>query len=80
MFIIAGILIFLIYRRTSRKSQSDFTEDEDGEMMDDTPTEPVEIPESTLGPEKVIVHGVTDQVGDEIEIFIPDNGDRKNGF
>ena len=48
--------------------------------MDDTPTEPVEIPESTLGPEKVIVHGVTDQVGDEIEIFIPDNGDRKNGF
>ncbi len=80
VFIIAGILIFLIYRRTSRKSQSDFTEDEDEEMMDDTPTEPVEIPESTLGPEKVIVHGVTDQVGDEIEIFIPDNGDRKNGF
>ena len=80
VFIIAWVLITLIYRRTSRTSQSEETDEGIEETGDDTPSEPVEIPESTLGPERVVIHNTADQIGDDIEIFIPDNGDRKNGF
>lgn len=80
VFLIAGVLIVLIYRKTNRASQDDEGEDEEEGTEKAVQAEPVEAPESSSGPEKVVIHNTSDQTGDDIEIFIPDNGDRKNGF
>lgn len=80
VFMIAGVLIVLMYRKTNRTPQEGDGEDEEEAPEGTAQAEPVGIPESPSGPEKVVIHGTSDQTGDDIEIFIPDNGDRKSGF
>lgn len=80
VFLIAGALIVLIYRKTNRTPQDEDGEDEEETSEGPAQAEPVGIPETSSGPEKVVIHSTSDRTEDDIEIFIPDNGDKKNGF
>lgn len=81
VFLIAGVIIFLLYRKTSRTTQEDLQPEQEGDVPDETAEEIIstELP-LPVGHETVVIPGRTEQTEDDIEIFIPTGRDNKNRF